>query len=83
MAACARESMAARARTDVRLLDHADVIGAVADAQRDDAGALDQRGHQGLLLGRHAAAHHRRARAPHLRARPEPQLPDAACEQPW
>ena len=47
---------AARARTDVRLLDHADVVGAVADRERHAARALDELHDLRLLLRRHAAA---------------------------
>mmetsp|Transcript_16698 Transcript_16698/g.41752 ORF Transcript_16698/g.41752 Transcript_16698/m.41752 type:complete len:678 (+) Transcript_16698:123-2156(+) len=53
----------ADAAPDVRGLDHAHIIGAVPDAQRDGA-ALDlhQLGDRRLLHGAHAAAHHGLAR---------------------
>mmetsp|Transcript_3974 Transcript_3974/g.11312 ORF Transcript_3974/g.11312 Transcript_3974/m.11312 type:complete len:311 (+) Transcript_3974:1725-2657(+) len=48
--------LARDADADVRLLDHADVVGAVADRQRHVAVRLDERSHLRLLQRRHAAA---------------------------
>lgn len=52
--------------TYVCLLDHAHIVGAIADAQSGVAGALHECGHLGLLLRRHPTAHHRRACLTHL-----------------
>jgi hypothetical protein len=61
-------------RTDVCLLDHAHVVGAVADAERDAAAALYQVRDQRLLLWRHAAAQHRHALLANLHASEQPSV---------
>ena len=43
-------------RTDVRLLDHAHVVGPVSDGERDIPVALDECGDLRLLQRRHTAA---------------------------
>ena len=62
---------AAYSDADVRRLDHPDVVGAVAHAERDPTAALlHQRRHARLLYGTHPAAHHPRARRAQVRKVP-------------
>mmetsp|Transcript_17490 Transcript_17490/g.44562 ORF Transcript_17490/g.44562 Transcript_17490/m.44562 type:complete len:281 (-) Transcript_17490:2442-3284(-) len=58
--------LAVDTHADVGHLDHAHVVGAVADGQTLGAGLSQQRDHLGLLQWRHTAAEHRLAHAGQL-----------------